>query len=265
MKFIWRNILKIKSIRHALITHLRSEYFHELDFSFPIGNEYWANLWENDSYDSFSEIFIQQEYAHYIPQKPISRILDLGANYGYFSLWLESKYPESNLRVLMVEPSPNCSRSLENLVSMKKLAGRFMYMQNCIGLKNREQVPFFVRSHMAGSIYSNSKAEKPVMIENLSEVELMQKFPPPYNMIKCDIEGSEWEFLNNYQNILKKTEFLLLEWHSWHTGGGGLDQILHILSSINYSVVRSSSASAATGSLGKVGLILAKNQAYGPS
>ena len=31
----------------------------------------------------------------------------------------------------------------------------------------------------------------------------MKKLEPPYDLIKCDIEGSEWEFLNNYQNLIK--------------------------------------------------------------
>ena len=43
-----------------LLTETKN-YFDELDISIPIDNEYWAKLFRNDSYDSFSEIFIQNE------------------------------------------------------------------------------------------------------------------------------------------------------------------------------------------------------------
>ena len=82
----------------------------------PLGNNYWAHLLESDAYDSFSEVFIQQEYLDYLPEKPPLRILDVGANYGYFSLWIQSIYPENDVYSLLIEPSPNCSRSLQNLI-----------------------------------------------------------------------------------------------------------------------------------------------------
>ena len=59
----------------------------------------------------------------------------------------------------------------------------------------------------------------------MSETDLMENLEPPYDLIKCDIEGSEWEFLNNYESLIKKSKYLLLEWHSWHEGGGGFPQI----------------------------------------
>ena len=40
---------------------------------------------------------------------------------------------------------------------------------------------------------------------------------PPFDIIKCDIEGAEWEFLNYYSNIVTNAKFVLLEWHSWHS------------------------------------------------
>ena len=53
LKFLWSNLLKIPIFRRAMLAHLRLQYFHEFHHSIPLGNNYWAHLWENDAYDSF--------------------------------------------------------------------------------------------------------------------------------------------------------------------------------------------------------------------
>jgi FkbM family methyltransferase len=255
-------ILAIQWLRLKLFFRLKNKYFHELGLSIPLESGYWAHLLEKDSYDSFSEIFIKREYLKFIPKEPIYRILDIGAHYGYFSLWLQSIQPEIKLRSLLVEPSPRCIRSLKNLSNQKKLGGRFSYLQGAIGLPNAHMTPFYDRSHMAGSRISSTRSEKAIHVKNLSEKDLMDNLEPPYDLIKCDIEGSEWEFLNNYESLINKSRYLLLEWHSWHEGGGGFPQIDKSLQSLNFSIITSSEPIYAVGKEGKVGLSLAKNLNY---
>jgi FkbM family methyltransferase len=254
-------LLHIGFVRNKLLFHLKHKYFHEFEHSIPLESGYWAHLLEKDSYDSFSEIFIKQEYLEFIPDEPISRILDIGAHYGYFSLWLQSRHPEIELSSLMIEPSPSCARSLHNLANQEILDGRFSYLQRAIGLPDSESSPFYDRSHMAGSRYSLSQSEKAIQVQNLSEADLVEKLEAPYDLIKCDIEGSEWEFLNNFQNLIKKSKYLLLEWHSWHEGGGGFSQIEKSMHSLDFSIVRSSEPVPAIAREGEVGLILFKNRA----
>ena len=244
-----------------MLHYLRNKYFHEFEHSMPLESGYWAHLLEVDSYDSFSEIFIKQEYLDFIPEEPITRILDIGAHYGYFSLWLQSKNPEIQLTSLMIEPSPSCTRSLLNLVNQEKLDGRFSYLQRAIGLPDSESSLFYDRSHMAGSRYSLSQSEKAIQIQNLLESDLVEKLLPPYDLIKCDIEGSEWEFLNEFQSLITASKYLLLEWHSWHGGGGGVSQIKKFMHSLDFSIVRSSEPVPAIARDGEVGLILFKNNA----
>jgi hypothetical protein len=62
-------------------------------------------------------------------------------------------------------------------------------------------------------------------------------FIGPYGLIKIDIEGSEWEFLNNYENLITKTNYLLIEWHSWHNGGGGKEQIASKVESLGFRII----------------------------
>ena len=69
---------------------IKQDYFYDLEHVIPIVDFYSANLVENDAYDSFSEIFIKQEYLKYLPNIQLNKILDVGANYGFFSLWLQT-------------------------------------------------------------------------------------------------------------------------------------------------------------------------------
>ena len=73
-----------------MLVHLRQDYFHEFNYFIPLGTITGSLFLENDAYDSFSEIFIQQEYSDFIPEESSLTILDIGANYGYFSLWIQS-------------------------------------------------------------------------------------------------------------------------------------------------------------------------------
>lgn len=259
MNFILSFLLKSVALRKRVILHLRNNYFDEFQHSIPLGNDFWAHLLEHDAYDSFSEIFIQQEYANYLPNEPISRILDIGAHYGYFSLWIQSKYPEREIHSLMIEPSPKCIRSLENLVNQPQFKGRFAFLQKAVNAIDIEKTEFYDRSHMRASTLADSKNETSVEIETLKPDDVYKSSPPPYDLIKCDIEASEWELINHYSRLLQDAQYLLLEWHSWHLGGGGFVQLSEKLTNIHFEIIQSSPPVKAVGKEGEVGLILAKN------
>ena len=112
---------------------------------------------------------------------------------------------------------------------------------------------------MAGSSFDLSDNENSYSVNILKEEEILQALPPPYDLIKCDIEGSEWEFIGHYPKILKKSKYLLMEWHSWHSGGEGFLQIEKKLTEIGFQTIKSSPPQKAIGRDGEVGLFLTKN------
>ena len=242
-----------------MLAHLRLDYFHEFHHSIPLGNQYWAHLWENDAYDSFSEIFIQQEYADFIPDETITNILDLGAHYGYFSLWIQSKRPQDAIHSLMVEPSQRCQRSLERMVQYAKLGGRFQYLQAAVGNPKEGSTSFFERPFMGGSLFSTSSADCSYEVKTLSLSDEPSLKDQSFDLIKCDLEGAEWDFIIHYSSLLEKSKFLVMEWHSWHSGGGGYSQIEKKFTEIGFRIIKSSSSLKAVGRDGEVGLFLAQN------
>ena len=242
-----------------MLAHLRLDYFHEFHHSIPLGNSYWAHLWENDAYDSFSEIFIQQEYSDFIPDKTITNILDLGAHYGYFSLWLQSKRPQDEIHSLMVEPSQKCQRSLEKMAQYSKLGGRFQYLQTAVGNPEEKNTQFFERPFMGGSLFSSSPEDCSYEVKTFTPSDEPNYKQQSFDLIKCDLEGAEWDFIIHYTSLLENSEFLLMEWHSWHSGDGGFPQIEKKLTEIGFKIIKSSAAHKAVGRDGEVGLFLARN------
>jgi FkbM family methyltransferase len=255
-------LLKSCILRKSILTNLKSKYFHELGLSLPLVNGYWAHLMENDSYNSFSEIFIQQEYKDFLSKSDLLKVIDLGAHYGYFSLWLQSKIGSDEFRSLLIEPSLLCRRSLNNLIAQPTLSGRFKYIHGAIGRPTDDKVNFFERPFMAGSSFDLSNNESSYSVNILKVEEILQALPPPYDLIKCDIEGSEWDFIGHYPEILQKSKYLLMEWHSWHNGGGSLTQITEKLQDFGFSILKSSDTTKALGREGEVGLFLAENLSF---
>ena len=217
---------------------------------------------ENDSYNSFSEIFLQQEYKDFLPKSNLLKVIDLGAHYGYFSLWLQSKIGSDDFQSLLIEPSLLCRRSLDKLTNQPTLLDRFKYIHGAIGKPTEDKVNFFERPFMAGSSFDLSPKENSYSVNILKVEEILQALPPPYDLIKCDIEGSEWDFIGHYPEILQKSKYLLMEWHSWHTGGGALTQITEKLQKFGFSILKSSDPTKAIGREGEVGLFLAENLTF---
>ena len=252
-------MLSVSRIRKHFIFLIKQKYYHDLEHSIPLSANHWAHILEDDAYDSFSEIFIQQEYNEMLPNISLLKILDLGANYGYFSLWLQSKYPNSKIFSLLIEPSPRCRRSLEKLVEQPIFEGRFKWIERAVGNPRYKDIDFFNRPYMSSSTIESSSDDLSEPVNILKIEELTDAMPPPYDLIKCDVEGSEWEFLNYYSPVIKKAKYLLLEWHSWHSGNGGFPQIEKKLTEIGFQIIKSSPAHKAVGRDGEVGLFLAQN------
>jgi len=256
---ILAKVLTCKKTREQIIFQIKQKYFHELSYSIPLKNGYWGHILENDAYDSFSEVFIQQAYANFIPPIRPARVLDIGANYGYFSLWLQTVFPEEEICALMIEPSTQCRRSLDYLTEQPKLKNRFHWMEGAIADPSLVKVDFYDRPYMASSVFDTSSEETSSTSKVLKTDEIIEKLPPPYDLLKCDIEGSEWDLIIHYTELICQASYLVLEWHSWHSGGGGFEQLTKKLKTLGFQILHVSETEPSIGIDGEVGLILAKN------
>jgi FkbM family methyltransferase len=158
----------------------------------------------------FSEIFIAGEYDP--PQAVLERlgaldrpprILDLGANIGLFAASCSERWPGASITT--VEPDP------ENLELLRRTAaaGSIEVVPAC-ATNYEGSVRFvageFAESHVAGA---ESSEQDTIEVPCVDAFRLAQSA----DLVKIDIEGSEWEILADPRLASLPAQALVMEWH----------------------------------------------------
>jgi FkbM family methyltransferase len=158
----------------------------------------------------FSEIFIAGEYD---PPAAVAermaklgrppRILDLGANVGLFAASCRERWPGAS--VTAVEPDP------ENLELLRRTAE---------GTKEVEVIAACASNHdgsvrfVAGEFAESHVAEDETLEETI-ELPCVDMFvlAQSADLVKIDIEGSEWDILADARLASLPAQALVMEWH----------------------------------------------------
>lgn len=243
-----RAMIDIPDLRRRLIFDLKQRYFSELEIEVPLGFGLKAPIGSQEYWVSFEEIFFEQEYKallenivteKYFPQ----RWLDLGCHAGYFSLWLAYERIKSGLtindcRCLLIDPDPNVANQVRKLITSNRLESSFQFLPAAIS-KDSGQTKFAVRGFMSSSLADLGDETRDVFsVRSINTNELISYMSPPYDLIKIDIEGAEFDFMTSYEEVLKSAKHVILEWHSWHTGGGGMQQLHELALAKNFRILR---------------------------
>jgi FkbM family methyltransferase len=131
------------------------------------------------------------------------RIVDVGANIGLFGIELFARFPEAV--VTAFEPDPANAAVLEDVVRVNGLHRRWKVVRRCAGTANGV-VGFAAHGHV-GSRIEDSPDAIPVPIVDLF----------PYlehaDLLKMDIEGSEWSILSDERLGTLEQLVLVVEYH----------------------------------------------------
>ncbi len=139
--------------------------------------------------------------------RPGDTVFDLGAHVGFYSL-LASVLVGPNGRVFSFEPAP---RNLGYLRAHLKLN----QVTNCtvleVAVGRTEGIGYFDMGprRSMGHLGSESQDRLKVRIVALDELIASGQLPAP-NVIKCDIEGGEYDALTGASEILSKTGPVIL-------------------------------------------------------
>lgn len=158
----------------------------------------------------FSEIFIAGEYE---PPGEVAerlaalsrapRILDLGANVGLFAAFCRERWPGAT--IISVEPDP------ENLAVLRQTAAdgdAIDVIEACATC--RDGTVRFVAGHFAEShVAVAENASETIEVPAVDVFRLAQSA----DLIKIDIEGSEWEILADPRLASLPAEAIVIEWH----------------------------------------------------
>jgi len=239
-------------LRRRLALAFRMFYFADLDVSLPVGHGLACPLSALADGFSFSEIFIDGVYNDMLLDGAAalpSRWLDLGCHAGYFSLWLECRrrrhgLPPGSSAAFLVDADARRFQGLGRLLELNGVAPRWNFFHGAISAGEGERV-FYQRSVMASSATADaSDPGQSISVPILAPAQLLEKFPPPYDLIKVDIEGGEVDFLAHYETVWRHARAVLLEWHADSLGAAGVDGLRNRLRGGGFSRMRDFSASA---------------------
>jgi FkbM family methyltransferase len=165
---------------------------------------------------TFGDIFVHGQYDRAIlpalgsvsGRRPF--VLDLGANTGLFvarakELAIRHQLPDPEF--MLLEASAQLHARLSDLVRQPPLAGNSVAVRGLVG-RRQGTVHFSERRfHVMNRI-----AEKGPTMEYL-DLESVVAAGREIDLLKCDIEGAELDFLCSYPRILAQTRRAVFEFH----------------------------------------------------
>ncbi len=168
----------------------------------------------------FWQIFIHQCYRLWADCRTI---VDAGANIGTFSVWAAMQLPES--RILALEPYPETFARLQHNLRSNRLEGRVKAVQLALAAQSGEgAMPAAGESQRRTLTPADGHAENETSVRvtsrRLGDV-LDQYQLGQIDLLKMDIEGSEWEvLLSTPSHVFRAIRRIQFEYHEVHARFG---------------------------------------------
>lgn len=168
----------------------------------------------------YNDIFVENEYDPPLRDTlsqatgggPV-RILDLGANVGFFALRaLHLRHllnVTAPLEICCVEGSPRNFQELRSRVG--SFAGQLQLVHGLAGERSGNAAIQQSASHGMTRVVAAASGTAP-KVGYVDLMELTRRWET-IDLVKCDIEGSEEAVLKNYPDLLRKTRGLVMELH----------------------------------------------------
>ncbi len=166
------------------------------------------------------ELFLDETYK-FMSQSKTPRIIDCGANTGLSVIYFKRLFPES--KITAFEPDSEIFDILkENLQT---------YGYNDVELINKAvwnengSIKFLASGGVGGRISENEN-EKTIEIPTFKLSDLLNE---EIDFLKIDIEGAEFDVINDCKDKLSNVKNIFIEYHSEELREQKLDEILKIL------------------------------------
>jgi FkbM family methyltransferase len=168
----------------------------------------------NSLQDVFCHPFYWQLYG-WLPAAP-AFVVDLGAHCGHFSMLADicfrTQFGHCEPQYLLIEPNPKLVRAIEANLQRSGLCRRHELLRGLVGGKRTGSDQLWVcsRNFLSASL-QQSAGTYAVDADYLDLDAIIQD--RKIDLLKIDIEGAEYEFVENYPELLKSTNFAMLEIH----------------------------------------------------
>jgi len=169
--------------------------------------------------EGIREIFENGIYEYQSPEKrPL--ILDCGANIGLATIYFKTMY--ANARIVAFEPDPSIFDALEfNITSFDF---RDVQLQQAAVWIENGTVDFLPEGGFSGRIERGGTGGLPV-----PAVRLRDWLDEPVDFLKIDIEGAEFDVVQDCADRLANVERMFIEYHSECDRPQRFDELLAIV------------------------------------
>jgi FkbM family methyltransferase len=173
---------------------------------------------------TYNDIFVNREYDLPIRTALQSRstehpftVLDLGANVGYFALRVVDLMRQNSLETLasdmtLVEGSPTTFRELQDRLGQQNLSLLSLrVIHGLVGQREGNGVIHESALHVKNTIMDTGQREG----ARVAFVDLYQimESRSSIDLLKCDVEGAELLFIQNYGDLLRRVKNAVFEFH----------------------------------------------------
>ncbi len=169
----------------------------------------------------YNDIFVSGEYDIAI-RRALSkadgccRVLDLGANVGIFAKRLlhirRSEFPNTSLELICVEGLPSTHKLLKRFFPALNPQESAQLLHGLAGERSGSAKITPNTFHAMTSLTRGRRRGVAVKFLDLDELTRDWK---AVDLIKCDIEGAESLVLETYADLFKRTQFTVIEFHSY--------------------------------------------------
>jgi FkbM family methyltransferase len=222
-----------------LVFAFKHENFDLLDVTIPLKNGFTAGIASREALESFSEVFLNHSYEPVLSSDFCPRnILDIGCHHGFFSLWLASSFASESLSCFMIDGDSRVKVSIDRLRSLNPSMRGFQFRHGAIS-DGTGKIGFTRKSGMGSSpaVRENLTSPQDDSVDIVDCAEILQIAPPPYDLVKVDIEGWETKFIQHYKPVIQSAHSLLIEWHSWNQDQWTQDDFLSALNEFAFSSI----------------------------
>src|SRR5262249_49618309 len=208
----------------SLRRHIRALQFQWLDLRWTLPSGISVRIANYAEWVVYNEIFTSGEYDAAIsqaldsaPDAPSLHIVDLGANVGFFTLhvvdWLRQRRTERRgLKSTAVEGNRRLIEEFRSRVLVENaLSASVRLAHGLIGERAGTATLYEPGAHTQNSLFRRTAPSK-VQVDYVDLTPLFAS-DPQIDLLKCDIEGAELLFIQNYPDLLRKVRVATFELH----------------------------------------------------
>lgn len=188
---------------------------------------------------TFKEIFFAECYTQYLPKdalKGMITVIDVGANAGYFSLYMLSQCCDS--RVIAYEPMQNNFALLRRNQGWNPAQNLTVVNKAVYGASGKITLRYNARDSFttAGSVFENELGKDEVEVDTITLAEIFEGYGlEKVDVLKLDCEGSEYRILYDCpRELFRKINCITLETHRGRREDENKVALCHFLSGVGY-------------------------------